>query len=79
MQLDVSAKGEDKELTEQLLLTHMVDLSKSIGCYKITVRCSEDRIEFFNKVGLKCETNNSNAMIFKFDSRVVNGQDLQGS
>ena len=78
--VDQSDSGHG-ESAKQFLATHMVELSKKIGCYKISVRCTEDQVEFYNGVGFKCEPNNSNSMILKFDEerQVVSSTDLQGS
>ena len=78
---EVNAGSDDQsEVAKNLLAIYIVELSKKIGCYKMSVRCTEDRIDFYNSVGFKCEANNSNSMILKFDDcQDVSSSDLQGS
>lgn len=78
---EVNAGSDNQsEVAKNLLAIYIVELSKKIGCYKMSVRCTEDRIDFYNSVGFKCETNNSNSMILMFDDcQDVSSSDLQGS
>jgi glucosamine-phosphate N-acetyltransferase len=52
---DVCIKKEHrgKQLGKQLI-AYMVDVAKEKGCYKVTLYCEEDNVEFYKKCNFKC-------------------------
>ena len=42
-----------KQLGTQLI-AYMTDLAKEKGCYKVTLYCEEDNVEFYKKCNFKC-------------------------
>ena len=86
--IDFEPNHRDSQDIERLLAWHMVELSKNLGCYKISVRCPAEKVfhcwlcfpkiclrilrgnffqvDFYFEFGLRCEPNNSNALVVKF-------------
>jgi glucosamine-phosphate N-acetyltransferase len=47
-------KGHRGKQLGRQLITYMVDVAKEKGCYKVTLYCEEDNIEFYKKCNFKC-------------------------
>jgi glucosamine-phosphate N-acetyltransferase len=47
-------KGHRGKQLGRQLITYMVDVAKEKGCYKVTLYCEEDNVEFYKKCNFKC-------------------------
>lgn len=49
----------------QLILQGLIDLGKSLGCYKITLNCKDKMISFYERFGFVAEENNANFLVIR--------------
>lgn len=49
----------------KLIVNSLIELGKSLGCYKITLNCKDDRISFYENLGFKAEEGNANFLVIR--------------
>lgn len=49
----------------QLILQGLIDLGKSLGCYKITLNCKDKMIPFYERFGFVAEEGNANFLVIR--------------
>lgn len=49
----------------KLLVTTLVELGKVLGCYKITLNCTDEMIKFYNGFGFVAEKGNANFLMIR--------------
>ena len=62
--VDDSYRG--KQLGKLLLETIKLIASSIVGCYKLSLDCKDNMINYYNTLNFICETGNSNTMIIRF-------------
>ena len=60
--VDSSQRG--KELGK-LLVCALIELGRNLGCYKISLNCTDDKIPYYEKFGFKGEKNNANFLVLR--------------
>lgn len=43
----------------------MIELAKALGCYKITLNCTDEMIRFYTSLGFKAEPGNANFLMIR--------------
>ena len=43
----------------------LIELGKSLGCYKITLNCTDQMITFYERLGFVCEKGNANFLCIR--------------
>ena len=60
--VDSSQRG--KELGK-LLVCALMQLGRNLGCYKITLNCTDDKIPYYEKFNFKAEEKNANFLVYR--------------
>ena len=47
------------------LTASLIELGKSLGCYKITLNCTDAMIPFYEGLGFKAEAGNANFLVIR--------------
>jgi len=49
----------------KLIVKCLIELGKSLGCYKITLNCTDQMITFYERLGFVCEKGNANFLCIR--------------
>lgn len=60
--VDESLRG--KELGK-LLLCALIEMGRNLGCYKLSLNCTDDKMTYYEKFGFKAEKNNANFLVMR--------------
>lgn len=52
------------------LVTSLVELGKTLGCYKITLNCTDKMIPFYNGFGFVAESGNANFLMIRIPQKL---------
>ena len=51
------------------IINCLIELGKSLGCYKITLNCTDKMITFYERLGFVKEENNANFLVIRVDQK----------
>lgn len=49
----------------KLIVQSLIDMGKSLGCYKITLNCTDQMIPFYERLGFVAEKGNANFLVIR--------------
>ena len=49
----------------KLIVATLIELGKRLGCYKITLNCTDQMIKFYTGLGFKAEPGNANFLMIR--------------
>jgi len=53
----------------KLIINCLIELGKSLGCYKITLNCTDKMITFYERLGFVKEESNANFLVIRVDQK----------
>lgn len=65
----VSDEYQGRQLGKLLVQT-LIDLGKFLGCYKITLNCTDEMIKFYNRFGFVAEKGNANFLMIRVQPKL---------
>ena len=60
----ISEKYQDRGLGKLIIQTQ-IELAKSLGCYKITLNCKNEKVDYYKKFGFESEEGNDKFLVMR--------------